>query len=83
VRYVELHHLGRARRRPLTPQTVGQAIGRDRATNLQRKHRQDGTLLAGAERDGPAIEARLDRPEEIHVHVEGGLERPYLRSTRE
>jgi hypothetical protein len=46
----------------LSPEALGEAIGRDRAAELQREHRQHRALLGGAERDGPAVEARLDWP---------------------
>ena len=62
VRDVELHHLRRAGWRLLAPKALCQTVGGDGATDLEREHREYGALLTGAERDGPAIESRLDRP---------------------
>ena len=64
TRDVELNQLGRAGRRALAPESLRQAVGRHGTPDLEREHRQDGALLARAERDRPIIEARLDRPEE-------------------
>ena len=69
MRHVELHELVRARRRPLIPQTLDQPIGRDRAIDLQREHRQHGALLWRAERYGPVIDARLDSAKEANFHA--------------
>ena len=67
--HVELHHLGRRRRRALAPQSLTQPIGRHGLVDLQREHRQHGALLWRTERYRPAVKARLDRPEETNVHV--------------
>ncbi len=75
---VQLDHLRRARGRRLPPQALGQAIGRDGPTDLQREHREHGPLLAGAQRDGAIVEADLDRPQKPHIHR---CTRPYSRST--
>ena len=69
VRDVELDELWPARRRTLAPQADGQAVGRHGVPDLEREHSQHGALLARAERDGPVIEAGLDRPEEKKVHA--------------
>ena len=68
-RYVELDHLGSAGRRLLSPQSLGQTIGRDRAPELQREHRKNRPLLAGAQLDGPALEASLKRPQQLQIHL--------------
>ena len=67
--HVQLHHLGRRRRRALAPQSLTQPIGRHGLVDLQREHRQHGALLWRPERYRPAVKARLDRPEETNVHV--------------
>ena len=62
VRHVELHHLRRARRRLLAPQPLRQAIRGNRPPHLEREHREDRPLLAGAQLDRPIPEANLERP---------------------
>ena len=62
MRHVELHHLRRARRRPIAPQSLGQAVGRDRPPRFQREHREHRPLLARAQLDRPVPEANLERP---------------------
>ncbi len=62
VRHVELHHLRRARRRLLAPQPLRQAVRRHRPPHLEREHRENRPLLAGAQLDGPIPEANLERP---------------------
>ncbi len=59
---VGLHHLRRARRRGVTPQTLGEALGPDGVLGLEREHGEDGTLLAGAEGDRVPVQAHLRRP---------------------
>ena len=61
---IELHHLRRARRRPVAPQPFRQAIGRDRLALLQRKHRQYRPLFARAELDRAVLEGNLERPQQ-------------------
>ena len=67
--HVQLHHLGRRRRGPLAPQSLAELIGRDGLVDPQREHRQHGALLRRSERYRPAVKARLDRPEEMDVHI--------------
>ena len=67
--HIQLHHLGRRRRGPLAPQSLAELIGRDGLVDLQREHRQHGALLRRSERYRPAVKARLDRPEEMDVHI--------------
>ena len=62
VGHVGLHHLRRARRRGVTPQTLGEALGPDGVPGLEREHGEDGTLLAGAEGDRVPVQAHLRRP---------------------
>ena len=49
---VVLHHLGRARRGLLAPETFDQPVSRDRPVGLQTEHRQHGALLRSAEGTG-------------------------------
>ncbi len=76
VRDVELHHLRGARRRRLAPQPLGEPIRRHRPALLEREHREYRPLLAGAQLDGPVLEANLERPQEPHVHRGPSLLRP-------
>ena len=58
----ELHHLRRAGRRRITPQTFGDAVGRHRPAGLEREDREHRPLLARPWIDGPVLEANLKRP---------------------
>jgi hypothetical protein len=62
VRHVGLDHLGRARRRRVTPQALGEPLRPDGLAEPEREHREDGSLLAGAEGDPAAVQERLRRP---------------------
>ena len=48
VRHVELDHLRRARRGLVAPEPLREMIRGDHASRLQREHREDRPLLAGA-----------------------------------
>ena len=66
---VELHHLRRGRRRVLAPEPIHQQLDRDGRVGAEREHRQQRALLRRAERDRPAMDCRLDRPEQLKVHT--------------
>ena len=60
LRHVNLDHLGRARRRVLAPQALGQPVHAQRAIGAQREHRKDRPLLGRSERYGGRVDDRLD-----------------------
>jgi hypothetical protein len=70
LRHIQLDHLRRRRRRVLSPQPIDQAIDAHRGVRLQSEHRQQRPLLGRAKRDRPAVERRLDRPEELKIHTD-------------
>ena len=69
LRDVDLHHLGRSRRRLLAPQPVDQALGRDGRAGLERQHRKQGARLRAAERDPPVAGAHLHGSEQVDLHL--------------
>ena len=63
LRDVQLDHLGRARRRMLTPQALGQPRPRSaRALGVQREHRQDRPLLGRSERHRRRVDVASTGP---------------------
>jgi hypothetical protein len=69
LRYVELHHLGRARGRLLAPQTLDQPIARDGEVRVQRERGQQRPLLRSAKPQPPPTELELDRTENTYLHL--------------
>ena len=51
LRHVVLHHLVGARRMPVAPEGVDQAVARHRRVDVQREHGQQRPLLGRAQRD--------------------------------
>ena len=79
LRHMELHELRGRRRRPLAPQRVDQAIGRDGRAGMERQHRQQRPRLARANSDRPLIDAGLHGSQESDVHC-ASLCRHYARA---
>ena len=75
LRDVQLHHLGRRRRRLLAPQPVDQPLGRDRGAGVEREHREQGTRLRAAEDDRAIACADVDGSEEKDLHGRTGASR--------
>jgi hypothetical protein len=66
---VELDHLGRGRGRIACPQAFDQRVDRHRRVRAEREDCQQRPLFRGAERDRPAVDGRLDRPEQLKLHA--------------
>ena len=79
-RDVDLHHLGRRRRRLLAPEPVDQALGRDGRAGVERQHRQQGARLRTAEDDSVAVRAHLHGSEQVYLHVHPCGCRSYFRT---
>ena len=69
LRDVQLHHLGRRRRRLIAPQPVDQPLGRNGRAGLEREHREQGARLRAAEGDPAVVRADLHRSEQLNLHV--------------
>ena len=73
TRDVELYHRRGGRWRPLAPERIDQLVGRDHLVWPQEQHRQQGALLAAAERDRPAALDGFERPQEQELHHQQGI----------
>ena len=67
--HIDLHDLGRRRRRLLAPEPVDQTHGRDRGVRVERQHRQQRARLARAEGDLPPVDAGLHGSEDLDVYL--------------
>jgi hypothetical protein len=69
LRDVQLDHLGRGRRRLLTPEPLDEPVRRDRRARVQRQQRQQGPWLPRADRHRLVAGACLHGSENANVHI--------------
>ena len=69
LRDVQLHHLGRRRRRLVTPEPPDEPIRRDRRARVQRQQRQQRPWLPRADEHRLAAGAGLHGSENADVHI--------------
>ena len=77
LRHVKLDELDGRRRRPLAPQALDQAVGRDGRPGVEREQREQRARLARADGDRTPIDAGLHGSQEPDVHREPANGRPY------
>jgi hypothetical protein len=66
---VVLDDLRGRRRRPLAPELVDDAVGRDHLVAMEEEQCEQGALLAAPERDLPLALTNLERPENAEVQL--------------
>ena len=77
--HVYLHQLRRRRRRLLPPETLDQALARDRRARVEGEHRQQCPRLGTAEGDRPPVDGRLQRSQDLDVHLVSPYDDPTPR----
>src|SRR5262249_55606020 len=75
-RHIVVEGVAGARRRRLAPQTVDQAIARDRFVRVQKQDRENRALLRTTKADPSTIRVRLDPAEDLELH---GRSEPLFR----
>ena len=75
TRDVELHDRRGGRWRPLAPERIDQLVGRDGLVRSQEQRRQEGALLAAAERNRIAVFDGFERSQKQELDHHGRLSR--------
>ena len=82
MRHVELHHLRRARRRILSPQSLDEVVGRHRAPAWRASIASTARCLRGPSSIGPSSRRTSTGPRSRRSTVRDPTRGPVIRGTR-